>query len=100
MSFALAFHAVCGMYLHAAISGEGLSRAARRNGEGYLPPAAKRRASAASDFYEGKIMGRPLAPRQGAALSAFVVDFAFRRRREGVAGGKVPQRWVAEAARG
>jgi len=43
-------------------------------------------------------MGRPLAPRQGAALSAFVVVFAFPRRREGVAGGNVPQRRVAEDA--
>ena len=65
-------------------------------GSGYRPPEGARFYRA--DFPERKIMGKPLAPRQGAALSAFAVAFGFRQCREGVAGGNVPQRWVAEDA--
>ena len=41
-------------------------------GSGYRPPAALAEGAVVSrDFCEAKIMGKPLAPRQGAALSAF-----------------------------
>ena len=50
-------------------------------------------------------MGRPLAPRQGAALSGSVYlagrgaqEIAFQNIREGVAGRNGPQRWAAEDA--
>lgn len=55
-----------------------------------------------SDFYEGKIMGRPLAPRQGRALSQGLVSLFVRvahmTYREGVAGRNVPLRRVAKDA--
>jgi hypothetical protein len=65
-SFAVAviFHAMRGMYLHAErlLAKAGRQGATRR---GIAHPKGKRSAV----IFRRKIMGRPLAPRQGSALS-------------------------------
>src|ERR1700737_4235284 len=61
---AVAFHAMRGMYLHAErlLAKAGRQGAMRR---GIAPPKGKRSAV----IFRRKIMGSPLAPRQGSALS-------------------------------
>src|SRR5258708_1736193 len=64
LALAVAFHAMRGMYLHAErlLAKAGRQGAMRR---GIAHPKGKRSAV----IFRRKIMGRPLAPRQGRALS-------------------------------
>jgi len=64
LALAVAFHAMRGMYLHAErlLAKAGRQGATRR---GIAHPKGKRSAV----IFRRKIMGRPLAPRQGSALS-------------------------------
>jgi hypothetical protein len=64
LALAVAFHAMRGMYLHAErlLAKAGRQGAMRR---GIAHPKGKRSAV----IFRRKIMGRPLAPRQGSALS-------------------------------
>jgi len=80
------FFMPCGMSLHAAISGMGLSGRQGAMGRGIAHPKGERRRV----IFGTKIMGRPLAPRQGAALSGVwlplferVSAFGYQGRRCG-----------------
>src|SRR5271156_1667982 len=72
LALAVVFHAMRGMYLHAErlLAKAGRQGATRR---GVAHPKGKRSAV----IFRRKIMGRPLAPRQGSALSE--VCFPYSR---------------------
>jgi len=80
-------------------------RGGKAQGEGYLPPGAKRRASVAKvcTSEARKTVGKPLALRQGRALSKGLVSLCVRVSahdlQEGRCGeGTAPLRWVTEDA--
>jgi hypothetical protein len=102
LAVAVAFHAMRGMYLHA----ERLLAKAGRQGarEGYLPSGARRRTSEAKvcTSEARKTVGKPLAPRQGSALSEVWFPYACASSAQELSGSRCgrnrPLRRVAEDA--
>ena len=79
-------------------------RGGKAQGEGYLPSGAKRRTSEAKVCTSAarKTAGKPLAPRQGSALSEVWFPNACASSAQELSGSRCgrnrPQRWEAENA--
>ena len=79
-------------------------RGGKAQGEGYLPSGAKRRTSEAKVCTSAarKTVGKPLAPRQGGALSEVWFPYSRASSTQELSGSRCgrnrPLRWVAEDA--